>query len=103
AITPEAAPLPTLPPEPFPMPRELSGVDLSKQTDADALAKSRGCIACHENTGDMHAKATVRLGCTDCHGGNAAADTKECAHVLPRFPEAWPGSAKPVRSYTLLN
>ncbi len=97
------APRPPLPPESFPTPRELLGADLSRQTDADALAKSRGCIVCHENTGDMHAKTTVRLGCTDCHGGNAAADAKQCAHVSPRFPEAWPGSAKPVRSYTLLN
>ena len=92
-----------IPSDPFPLPPELIGVDLSKQTEADALAKSRGCIVCHENVGDMHAKATVRLGCVDCHGGNPAAGTKECAHVSPRFPEAWPGSAKPVRSYTLLN
>jgi hypothetical protein len=96
-------PVPPLPPEPFPIPPELIGVDLSKQTEVEVLAKSAGCIACHENVGDMHAKATVRLGCVDCHGGNAAAATKECAHVLPRFPDAWPGSAKPVRSYTLLN
>jgi hypothetical protein len=89
--------------EPFPFPPELIGVDLSKQTEADAYAKSRGCIVCHENVKDMHGKATVRLGCCDCHGGNPAADTKECAHVAPRFPGAWPGSAKPVRSYTLLN
>ncbi len=95
--------MPPLPPEPFPISPELIGVDLSKQTEAEALAKSAGCIACHQNVGDMHAKATVRLGCADCHGGNPAAAAKECAHVSPRFPDAWPGSAKPVRSYTLLN
>ncbi len=103
----QAQPLPNfgdlLPQEAFPLPPELIGVDLSKQTDAEAAAKSRGCIVCHENVRDMHAKATVRLGCCDCHGGNPAADTKECAHVYPRFPNAWPTSANPVRSYALLN
>ena len=51
----------------------------------------------------MHNKRTVRLGCVDCHGGNPSATTEEAAHVHPLFPAAWPGSAKPVRSYTLLN
>ena len=61
----------------------------------------------------------VRLGCTDCHGGNAtvrgdaslgfAAPANmaalERAHVLPRYPKSWnwPSSAKPTGSYTLLN
>ena len=31
------------------------------------------------------------------------ATTKEAAHVCPDFPDAWPSSANPVRTYTLLN
>src|SRR5215831_10538814 len=38
-----------LPQEAFPLPPKLIGVDLSKQTEAEAMAKSRGCIVCHEN------------------------------------------------------
>ena len=67
----------------------------------------------------MHASPAVVLGCTDCHGGDAAvrwqggavettaayAAARDAAHVLPRFPEDWhyPASANPERSYTLLN
>ncbi|HEY2759314.1 MAG TPA: hypothetical protein VGI75_01185 [Pirellulales bacterium] len=89
--------------DPYPVPPEMQGVDLSKQTSADAFAKSVGCIQCHQGIRDMHDKETVRLGCCDCHGGNPCAITKEEAHVFPRFPAAWPSSANPVRSYTLLN
>ncbi len=102
---PHAAAQPSAPHklEAFPMPPEMLGIDLMKQTDAEAAAKSTSCVACHQNVGDMHAKATVRLGCIDCHGGNPCAPTKELAHVAPCFPDAWPTSANPVRSYTLLN
>jgi hypothetical protein len=69
----------------------------------------------------MHQNPAVKIGCTDCHGGNASVrwgggdyhDLKdpeyfgvmERAHVLPTFPEAWnyPSSANPERSYALLN
>ncbi len=83
----------------------LGSVDrgLLHQTDADAAAKSQGCVECHKGIGDMHTKTTVRLGCVDCHGGDPLAKTAEQAHIHPRFPEAWPASGKPVRSYTLLN
>jgi hypothetical protein len=74
----------------------------------------------------MHANEAVVLGCTDCHGGDAnvlappgetySADDKgsargwsagylaqmDKAHVLPRFPDHWKGSANPERSYTWL-
>src|SRR5262249_9872848 len=50
-----------------------------------------------------HFKESLRLGCTDCHGGDPTAAAKEQAHVHPRFPEEWLTSANPVRSYTLLN
>ena len=67
----------------------------------------------------MHETTAVVLGCADCHGGDAHvmappglkktdadyAALRDRAHVLPLYPEAWnfPSSAKPVRSYTLLN
>src|SRR5262249_38275369 len=77
--------------------------DLIHQTDADVARKSQGCQACHVDVGDIHDKPTVKLGCTDCHGGKADAKTIDEAHVHPHFPDAWPTSANPVRSYTLLN
>lgn len=76
---------------------------LMGQSAEAALAKSHGCVGCHQGTGDPHCKDTVRLGCVDCHGGNPDATTKELAHVTPRFPDAWLSSANPVRSYALLN
>src|SRR5213078_2308080 len=66
-------------------------------------AKSAGCITCHQNVGDPHAKETLHIGCVDCHGGDATTCDKLRAHVAPSFPEAWRSSANPVRSYTLLN
>src|SRR5438552_1910078 len=91
----------TDPSDPFPMPAELAGVELMKQTEQEARAKSAGCITCHQNVGDPHGKPTLRLGCTDCHGGNAGCVTTD-AHVRPRQPHLWPTSANPVRSYALL-
>jgi hypothetical protein len=89
--------------DPFPFPPDFSAEALMKQTPEQALAKSIGCVQCHHGVEDMHRKGTVRLGCCDCHGGDPNAPTKECAHVAPRFPNAWPTSGNPVRSYTLLN
>ncbi|MEX0819235.1 MAG: hypothetical protein WD070_06570 [Pirellulaceae bacterium] len=89
--------------DPFPIPAELRGVDLRRQTREQALAKSHGCVECHVGAQDMHNKPSVHLGCCDCHGGNPDGTTLEAAHVPAAFPEAWPTSANPVRSYTLLN
>ena len=93
----------------------------ANQSVAAANAKSAGCISCHTNADalTMHVSPAVRLGCTDCHGGNAAVfaapglarnapayvAARDTAHVLPRYPRAWdyPSAAKPKRSYTLLN
>ena len=94
APVPAVAPADAAPPD---------GVDLAKQTADQASAKSAGCIVCHQNTHDPHEKEAVHLGCTDCHGGDATAKDAQTAHVQPRFPEQWPTSAKPVRTYTLLN
>src|SRR3546814_8582749 len=66
----------------------------------------------------MHATPAVRLGCTDCHGGDATQvgdatlgydDPRNLAamkraHPQPTLPGAWhDSSANPQRSYTLLN
>ncbi|MSR30835.1 MAG: hypothetical protein EXR99_04940 [Gemmataceae bacterium] len=104
---------------PFPLPPELQGLDLNKQGDEEILAKSASCVACHENACDPHGKATVRLGCTDCHGGNANVQrsdgqtgypdrppyaSRSCPAAPPaKKPGAWRNSANPIRSYTLLN
>src|SRR6516164_7214136 len=66
--------------EPYPLPPELVGVDLMKQTREEADAKSNGCVSCHQGVRDPHFKETVRLGCVDCHGGDARAVEKEKAH-----------------------
>ncbi len=97
-------PAPTAAPAlPAPQPPTRRTPDLLKQTTADAEAKSWGCVQCHAGVGDMHNKDTVKLGCTDCHGGDANVTEKHLAHIHPRFPDAWPTAANPVRSYTLLN
>ncbi len=79
--------------------------DISKQTDEQAKAKSKGCVStgCHVGIEDMHPQG-LPIGCIDCHGGNAAATTKAAAHVHPLFERDWPSSgALPVRSYAMLN
>jgi len=93
----------------------------SGQTIEQVAAKSDGCYSCHVRTDapTMHETPAVRLGCTDCHGGDATvtgnselahdhADyvaARERAHVLPIYPESWhyPSSANPQQSYALLN
>ena len=61
------------------------------QTQAQADAKSIGCMECHRGVEPMHkAEQNVVLGCTDCHGGNPARKLKkEQAHVLPKNKEFW--------------
>ena len=93
----------TDPSDPFPMPPEFANLELMKQTQSEAYAKSAGCMACHKGVGDPHGKETLRIGCTDCHGGDASATDKNRAHVLPKNPQFWLTSGNPVRSYTLLN
>jgi len=93
----------TGPDDPYPFPPELIGVELMKQSADDAHRKSAGCINCHQNVCDPHFKDTLRIGCTDCHGGDASKTDKLAAHVPARFPEVWASSANPVRSYTVLN
>ncbi len=92
--------------EPFPQPPGWNPKDLMGQDAEDVARKSFGCLQCHAGATDMHNKPSVKLGCTDCHGGDASKgvnDGKDAAHVPARFPEAWATAANPVRSYTLLN
>ncbi len=90
--------------DPYPVPPGIDGVDLSRQTREEAVAKSAGCVTCHAGQHEPHAKPeTVRVGCVDCHGGDPTALDQAHAHAWPRFPEAWTSAGNPVRSYTLLN
>jgi hypothetical protein len=93
----------------------------ANQSAESVTAKSGGCLTCHTQTdsNSMHTNPAVKLGCTDCHGGDATVrllggsprgssgymKAQEAAHVLPRYPDAWqyPSSANPPRTYTLLN
>ncbi|WP_086607855.1 hypothetical protein [Erythrobacter donghaensis] len=92
-----------------------------RQSVAEMDAKSEGCLTCHTKSDapTMHLTPAVRLGCTDCHGGNAKVRgdselphdhpdyvaARDAAHVLPKYPNSWhfPSSANPKRSYALLN
>ncbi|MFN4241243.1 MAG: hypothetical protein ACK4E5_11460 [Erythrobacter cryptus] len=93
----------------------------ARQSVAEMEAKSEGCLTCHVKTDapTMHVSPAVRLGCTDCHGGNPRVRgnaelphdhpdyvaARDKAHVLPKYPGSWhfPSSANPQRSYALLN
>jgi hypothetical protein len=93
-----------------------SAPNLMAQTQDDADHKSASCISCHTQTDQatMHATGTVRLGCTDCHGGNAEIrvaagvattsteydQAKRQAHPQPRDPKLAERSANPERLYT---
>jgi hypothetical protein len=100
------------------------------QSVGQAHDKSAGCESCHSGMDSpkdgvakdhrsMHANPGVVLGCTDCHGGNAAVHkpanatagdatyraAETTAHVLPRNPLQWkyPSSANPPSSFAQLN
>jgi hypothetical protein len=74
------------------------------QTQAEADAKSAGCLQCHHGVEPMHKAEQVVLGCTDCHGGDPARDLKiEQAHILPRNKQFWKTSANPPNSNVWLN
>ena len=92
------------------------GSALSTQSQEEADRKSAGCVSCHTKTDakTMHSAASVRLGCTDCHGGDVSVratggpsskeydEAKRRAHVRPANEEIWKTSANPERSYTAL-
>lgn len=83
-------------------PVSRAGQELLGQTATEADAKSVGCLTCHTSTDEasMHPTGTVRLGCTDCHGGDATARDKKKGHPTPRLPSLWKAAANPVRAYT---
>ena len=86
------------------------------QSQSEVDRKSAGCVSCHIRTDEpsMHPTRTVRLGCIDCHGGDAtatlaagtAAGTAEYeqlkirAHPQPDDPSLKDASANPQRLYT---
>ena len=92
-----------------------TGQSLMSQLQSDADRKSAGCISCHTQTDEptMHATGTVRLGCTDCHGGNANVrvaagvtsssseytQARQQAHPQPRNKDLQNRSANPQRLY----
>ena len=80
------------------------GSPLSGQTQEQADAKSTGCMSCHKQTDakSMHVSPSVRLGCTDCHGGNASATAKDKAHIQPSNGGLFKTAANPERSYAAL-
>src|SRR5260221_1166527 len=95
---------------------DKAGSNLMGQTQEEADRKSAECISCHTQTDQatMHATGAVRIGCTDCHGGNADVrvasgvastapeyeQTKRHAHPQPRDPKLADRSANPERMYT---
>jgi hypothetical protein len=78
---------------------------LARQNAQAEQRKSGGCISsgCHVGIEPMHESPAVHLGCTDCHGGDASTTVLSAAHVQPKYPNQWPSSSNPERSYTLLN
>ena len=95
---------------------QVQSQSLVNQPQSEADRKNAGCISCHTQTDEatMHATGTVRLACTDCHGGNSGIlistvvksgsteydQAKRAAHPQPRDPGLANRSANPVRAYT---
>lgn len=78
--------------------------NLIDQSHATMMLKSKGCIECHEGAHDPHGSEFVRLGCTDCHGGDPTPGlTMRQAHPTPRNPVFFESSANPSDSTVLLN
>lgn len=70
--------------------------DLIRQSLEEAFKKSEGCLFCHNGIEKMHKSPAVKLGCTDCHGGNAQVKTIKEGHVKPKYADKWKTSANPV-------
>ncbi len=95
------------------------GADGPHGSTVETKGSSKGCVTCHAGieSPSMHAFQVVKIGCTQCHGGDATvkkpsgtdkgdrgyAAAQERAHVAPAFPEEWHGAANPKTSYALLN
>src|ERR1700678_3957669 len=90
--------------------------NLLGQSQADVDRKNTGCVSCHVSTDQpsMHPTRTVRLACTDCHGGDITVvaqvganpksaeyeQLKKRAHPQPNDPALANTSANPPRLYT---
>ena len=86
----------------YPIPPDLAGVDLYRQSKETTCNKS--IVYSMPRQRRQHASAQYGLlSCMDCHGGNRNDFNKDSSHVQPRFPNLWPSTANPVRSYALLN
>ncbi|HKP37043.1 MAG TPA: hypothetical protein VJT71_09300 [Pyrinomonadaceae bacterium] len=86
------------------VPIKLAGSS-QPRNDSNVTQSTRpleGCLKCHDKIEPMHkygptatlekldqGKDALGLTCTACHGGNPAAQTKEDAHVRPRYPREW--------------
>jgi len=66
---------------------------------------NRTCMECHGGIDQptMHRSKAVKIGCTDCHGGDATREQKELSHVRSRHPDLWPTSGNPERLYAGIN
>jgi hypothetical protein len=89
---------------------------LLQQSQAQVSCKSDGCVSCHTSTDSatMHTATAVRLGCTDCHGGDSQVflpvgtptDSRKYkmltqqAHPKPRIASNAMRAENPVRAYT---
>jgi hypothetical protein len=100
---------------PMPAPDDQGQGLRIRQSQDDVDAKSAGCQSCHTATDSvsMHESPAVRIGCTDCHGGDATVSlaagispqspeyqgAKQRAHPKPKVLHSG-NSANPVRAYT---
>ena len=85
--------------EPYPMPAELAGVDLLRQTADVARAKSAGCVQCHQSATVARLTPT-RSFCLTCHSPKvdhyAPTECTECH--FQASPETYrPHLSRPVR------
>ena len=70
---------------------------LLRQSQSDVDRKSVGCVSCHVKTDEpsMHSTGTVRLGCIDCHGGDATVILLPGIHAGTAKYEQWKIRAHP--------
>jgi hypothetical protein len=63
---------------------------LPGQSTDDMQRKSEGCVTCHTATDSatMHESDAVRLGCADCHGGDAGVSASGLAKDSKPYDEA---------------
>lgn len=60
---------------------EIQVKEDATESEKQQFARSKSCLQCHTGIEEMHPWAP--MGCVDCHGGDANANSKEKAHILP--------------------